>query len=94
MGCGTFDIDAYKWSTNLDETRVVMVASLMAGFKVNFEFMIVDEMHTRATKTTTSLPFPCLAIELCRLAKVPILNVVDDEMVATKPRTMIEYKMT
>lgn len=68
----------------LDETMTVIVASLLLGFKMNFGLVINNEIYAQSAKLATSLPFPCLATTLCRLARVPILSGVDKEVVATK----------
>ncbi|MCD7471993.1 hypothetical protein HAX54_012815 [Datura stramonium] len=66
------------------EDRVVLVASLMFGFPLNIGALIVEEMHWRAVRLSTSFPFPCLITRLCNEAHVPILAGVDVETYATK----------
>ncbi|MCD9639397.1 hypothetical protein HAX54_023840 [Datura stramonium] len=46
--------------------------------------IIVNEINSRAMKLSTSLPFPCLIIRLCREAHLPIRARIDFETLATK----------
>uniref|UniRef100_M1DS47 Integrase core domain containing protein n=1 Tax=Solanum tuberosum TaxID=4113 RepID=M1DS47_SOLTU len=52
--------------------KVVMVATLVAGLELDFARIFIAEIHERAFKTTTTLPFLCLIFHLCRAAGVPI----------------------
>lgn len=74
--------------TNLDETKVVIVARLIVGFQVKFKHVIEDEMHVRSTKPATSFPFHYPMSELCRLAKICILSGVDNEVVASRKQNI------
>uniref|UniRef100_M1DID1 Integrase core domain containing protein n=1 Tax=Solanum tuberosum TaxID=4113 RepID=M1DID1_SOLTU len=52
--------------------RAVMVATLVAGMVVDFAHMLILEIHERAFKATTTLPFPCLIFQLSRDVGVPV----------------------
>uniref|UniRef100_M1DA03 Putative plant transposon protein domain-containing protein n=1 Tax=Solanum tuberosum TaxID=4113 RepID=M1DA03_SOLTU len=52
--------------------RAVMVAAVVAGLEMNFSHMLIAEIHERAFKATTTLPFPCLIFYICRDASVPV----------------------
>lgn len=43
--------------TNLDNQRVVLVASMIEGLKINFGHITTDEMFVRAHQITSSLSF-------------------------------------
>uniref|UniRef100_M1DXE6 Integrase core domain containing protein n=1 Tax=Solanum tuberosum TaxID=4113 RepID=M1DXE6_SOLTU len=51
--------------------RSVMVATLVVGLEVDFAHMLIAEIHEKAFKSTTTLPFPCLIFQLCRDVGVP-----------------------
>uniref|UniRef100_M1DGJ9 Integrase core domain containing protein n=1 Tax=Solanum tuberosum TaxID=4113 RepID=M1DGJ9_SOLTU len=46
--------------------RAVMVAALVTGFEIDFAHMLIAEIHERAFKASTTYPFPCLILQLCR----------------------------
>uniref|UniRef100_M1DX05 Integrase core domain containing protein n=1 Tax=Solanum tuberosum TaxID=4113 RepID=M1DX05_SOLTU len=50
----------------------VMVAALVAGMDINFARILIAEIHKRAFKATTTLPFPCFIFHLCRDIGVPV----------------------
>ncbi|KAG5579908.1 hypothetical protein H5410_050535 [Solanum commersonii] len=52
--------------------RAVMVATLVAGVEINFARLLLAEIHERASKISTTYPFPCLIFQLCRDSRVPI----------------------
>uniref|UniRef100_M1D9B9 Integrase core domain containing protein n=1 Tax=Solanum tuberosum TaxID=4113 RepID=M1D9B9_SOLTU len=52
--------------------RAVMKVAIMAGLEIDFAHILIAEIHKRAFKNTTTLPFPCLIFHLCREASVPI----------------------
>ena len=55
--------------------RVVLMVAMIAGFKVDFAWLLQAVMHERAFKVTTTYPFPCMIFSLCRSAGVPIWHV-------------------
>ena len=52
--------------------RAVLMAAMIAGFEVNFAWLLQAVMHKRAFKVTTTYPFPWIIFSLCRSAGVPI----------------------
>uniref|UniRef100_M1DXB6 Integrase core domain containing protein n=1 Tax=Solanum tuberosum TaxID=4113 RepID=M1DXB6_SOLTU len=80
--------------------RAVMVAALVAGVEIDFDRMLLVEIHERAFKTSTTYPFPCLIFHLCRDSGVPIwhcdrlihpigtldIGLIRDEANVTAPR--------
>ena len=48
---------------------------MIAGFEVDFAWLLQAVMHERAFKVTTTYPFPCMIFALCRSAGVPIWHV-------------------
>ena len=55
--------------------RAVLMAVMIAGFKVDFAWLLQAVMHEREFKVTTTYPFPCMIFALCRSAAVPIWHV-------------------
>ena len=51
------------------------MATMIAGFEVDFAWLLQAVMHERAFKVTTTYPFPCMIFSLCRSAGVPIWHV-------------------
>ena len=49
-----------------------MMAAMIAGFEVDFAWLLQTVMHERAFKVTTTSPFPCMIFALCRSAGVLI----------------------
>uniref|UniRef100_M1DIP8 Integrase core domain containing protein n=1 Tax=Solanum tuberosum TaxID=4113 RepID=M1DIP8_SOLTU len=54
--------------------RAVMLAAFMAGLEIDDAHILITELHERAFKATTTLPFPCLIFQLYRDACFSILN--------------------
>ena len=52
-----------------------MIAAMIAGFEVDFTWFLQAVMHERAFKVTITYPFPCMILDLCRSAGVPIWHV-------------------
>ena len=48
--------------------RAVLMAVMIAGFEVDFAWLLQAVMHERAFKVTTTNPFPCMIFALCRCA--------------------------
>ena len=48
---------------------------MIAGFEVDFSWLLQEVMHERAFKVTTTYPFPCMIFALCRTAGVPIWHI-------------------
>ncbi|MCD7453872.1 hypothetical protein HAX54_022503 [Datura stramonium] len=76
----------------LGEDTTVLVANLMSGFPLNMGVIIADEMRAHATKFSTSLPFLCLVIGLCKEAHVPILARIDVETTKNKKHDLGKFK--
>ena len=55
--------------------RAVLMAAMIAGFEVDFAWLLQEVMHKRAFKVTTTYPFPCMIFALCRSAGVPIWHI-------------------
>ena len=55
--------------------RAVLMEVMIDGFKVDFAWLLQAVMHERASKVTTTYPFPCMIFSLCRSAGVPIWHV-------------------
>ena len=55
--------------------RAVLMASMIAGFELDFAWLLQAVMHEREFKVTTTYPFPCMMFALCRSASVPIWHV-------------------
>ena len=51
------------------------MAAMIAGFEVDFAWLLQAVMHERAFKVTTTYPFPCMIFSLCRSAGVTIWHV-------------------
>ena len=47
----------------------VLIAAMIAGFEVDFVWLLQAVMHERAFKVTTTFPFPCMIFSLCRSAR-------------------------
>uniref|UniRef100_M1DXI3 Integrase core domain containing protein n=1 Tax=Solanum tuberosum TaxID=4113 RepID=M1DXI3_SOLTU len=45
---------------------------MVVGLEVDFVFLLIDEIHERAFKATTTLSFPCLIFQLCGDVGVPV----------------------
>ena len=55
--------------------QVVLMATMISGFEVDFAWLLQAVMHERDFKVTTTYPFPCMIFSLCRSAGVPIWHV-------------------
>ena len=55
--------------------RAVLMAAMIAGFEMDFAWLLQAVMHKRDFKVTTTYPFPCMIFYLCRSAGVPIWHV-------------------
>ena len=53
----------------------MLIAAMIAGFEVDFAWLLQAVMHERSFKVTTTYPFPCMIFALCRSAGVPIWHV-------------------
>lgn len=56
--------------------RVVMIASVLVGLEIDFAPILITEIHERAFRITTTVPFPCLIFQLCRDAFVSVWHCV------------------
>ena len=55
--------------------RAVLMAAMIAGFEVDYLWLLQAVLHERAFKVTTTYPFPCMIFSLCRSAGVPIWHI-------------------
>ena len=53
----------------------VLMAAMIAGFEVDFTWLLQAVIHERAFKVTTTYPFPCMIFSLCRSAGVLIWHI-------------------
>ena len=44
--------------------RAVLMAVMIAGFEVDFAWLLQEVMHERAFKVTNTYPFPCMMFSL------------------------------
>ena len=51
------------------------MAAMIAGFEVDFAWLLQAVIHERAFKVTTTYPIPCMIFALCRSADVTIWHV-------------------
>ena len=51
--------------------RAVSMAAIIAGFEVDFAWLLQEVMHERAFKVTTTYTLSCMIFALCRSAGVP-----------------------
>ena len=51
------------------------MAAMIAGFEMDFAWLLQAVMHKRDFKVRTIYPFPCMIFSLCRSAGVPIWHV-------------------
>ena len=52
-----------------------MIAAMIAGFEMDFAWLLHAVMHEKEFKVTTTYPFPCMIFALCRTAGVPIWHI-------------------
>ena len=52
--------------------RAVLMAAMIAGFEVDFAWLLQAFMHERDFKVTTTYPCPCMIFSLCSSTGVPI----------------------
>ena len=48
--------------------RAILMAAMIAGFEVDFAWLLQAFMHERAFKVTNTYPFPCMIFSLYRSA--------------------------
>ena len=53
----------------------MLIAAMIAGFEVDFAWLLQAVMHERDFKVTTTYPFPCMIFALCRTTGVPIWHI-------------------
>ena len=53
----------------------MLMAVMIAGFEVDFAWLLQAFMHERAFKVTTTYPFLCMIFALSRSTGVPIWDV-------------------
>ena len=56
--------------------RAVLLVVMIAGFEVDFAWLLQAVIHERAFKVTTTYSFPCMIFSLCRSAGVPTWHVI------------------
>ena len=55
--------------------RAVLMAAMIAGFEVDFAWLLKAVMHERTFKVTTTYLFPCMTFSLCRSTGVTIWHI-------------------
>ena len=55
---------------------------MVAGFEVDFTWLLQAVIHERALKATITYPFPCMIFELYMSAGVPVWHI---DMIKTTP---------
>ena len=55
--------------------RAVLMAAMIAGFEVDFAWLLFAFMHQRDFKVITTDLFPCMIFSLCRFLGVPIWHI-------------------
>ena len=55
--------------------RAVLIVGMVAGFEVDFAWLLQAVIHERDFKATTTYPFLCMVFELCRSAGVPLWHI-------------------
>ena len=55
--------------------RAVLVAAMVAGFEVDFLRMLLEVIHERDFKTSSTYPFPCIIFEFYMSAGVTIWHI-------------------
>ena len=48
---------------------------MVAGFEVDFTWMLKAFIHERAFKATTTYPFPCMIFKFYRSAGMPVWHI-------------------
>ena len=51
------------------------MAVMIAGFRVDFAWLLHAVMQERAFKVTTTYPLPCMVFDICILAGVPVWHI-------------------
>lgn len=62
----TKDNKILKWD------RAFMVKELLVGLEIDFVRMMLEEIHKRVFKSSTTYPFHCLIFQMSRDVRVPI----------------------
>ena len=52
-----------------------MIEAMIAGFEVDFDWLLQAVMHERAFKVTTTYTFCFMVFDLCRLEGVPVWHI-------------------
>ena len=52
--------------------QAILMAAMIAGFEVDFAWLLKAVIHERDFKVTSTYPFPCIILSLYRSAGVPI----------------------
>lgn len=69
------------WLTHIENTfmldHAALVANTIVGYDINFACCIVEEIHERTLKRTTSILFPFLVHRLCVEAGAKIIPNID-----------------
>ena len=77
------------------------MAAMIAGFEVDFAWLLQEVMHERAFKVTTTYPVLCMVFALCRSAGVPIFHInqikiltgtVDMSLISDEPMSWLHTK--
>ena len=51
------------------------MAAMIAGFEVDFSWILHAVMHEKAFRVTNTYPFPCMIFSLCRSSRMRIWHV-------------------
>lgn len=60
------------------------MASIIVGYDIDFVWYIRDEIHEKAFKEITNIPFPYFIQRLCDTAGVPALSSIDHHIEVTQ----------
>ena len=65
--------------------HAVIMPAIIAGFKVDFAWILHAFMQEKAFMVTTTYPFSCMVFSLCRSTDVPIWHI---DQINTPPSTV------
>ena len=74
----------------LRDDRAILVTSFMANHKLNFGEILSEEIKILVSRSDTAYPFPCLITRLCRVANVPNIVGLEEELLAKKTHKSIQ----
>ena len=53
----------------------MLIAAMVAGFEVDFVWLLQAVVHERSFNATTTNPFPCMIFELCSSTGVLVWHI-------------------